>query len=907
MFFPGLSRPPTQTHAAAPKIITPVEPNYMMSLNEAPHQENHTKKSSLLNPVVKSLHNNSVDFIEMLTLDAKEFLTIKCVCAVKSDTQEFCKECFGNYKGSLDNVNGEKSENKSMDTDDSVLISETNGSCEAKNLNNRLLNAGEIVVETDNDGEQRPDYKTNDRLSYAKCTNEVEPIDSSQSCICTMNQSTDIHNDEEIKPVNNGNTGHKDEDLERAVLKFLQESSKAPNSCALGKKLENCGCHSLEDSNRNLLSSILKVIQNNYHRVEEKCHAGAESDEEKCERTQMQDTDNTGKDNFSECSDFPKETSQSGREGCNENVFLKPSKLAKSCECKKSKLTESAHFCSASCTRRDLINFEKVRPKQICVGKESDEERSESTQTEKIEMRNLNKCGDPTNETSGNLEKAKPKRDLLEDETMENAKDNYLTICNDRGNVGNDAEDTMASSSAVSGKRCQPSSEDVVYSAVSSESPAIHSSSSGEEMANVALCNHGFNAKENCQANTDSCEPLSEKAGKEAGLARIALDPKKMLENVVNPASPLANSSERPSRSNHREQAAYRESCASLVSIANDGRLQEQAPISSREFAVDVVPIDAAGVRVNPAAVNLLLTEAPSDFCQTCTGSEGPSSEPAKLIGPQIAAAKQQELTWEFRNGRLVFAEDGSNSANNLQISAEEVVCSGKGAIDQQESNSEQFSSVSSVEIEVEPPVPQISNCSTDGSILSPNHILSSRDINKRAGDLNSRLKYLEDKLKKAGITDAKEETLTGIKDNTETDKNNNRNNLRCPVEEESSCNCSHNKDSLKPHQYVAFNENLEEENCDPKVINYSDFQKDSTDLKEIVRSGTADKGIDSGSEDFIPEGFQDFCQFDVNNLTGFPAFDANESLGIYDEFLEDSSSDESCDCVEDDHFIVIR
>ncbi|KAH1014145.1 hypothetical protein HUJ04_003035 [Dendroctonus ponderosae] len=1095
----GLGRAtPPQIHAVAAKIIDPLEPNSMMNLNESPHREIPISDSNSSNSVAKShcnnLHNNSVDFIEMLTLDAKEFLTIKCVCAVKSDArQAFCKECFRNYKGSLDNINGETSENKSMDADecggsfndDSVLISEANGSCEAKFLNNRLPNAREIVVETHNNGEQKPDYKTSDRLSYAKCTTQPEPIDLSQSCVCSMKQSTEINNKayddqndkesrtcDEIKRVKNGNNSAGDEaeepeglltnaielDLERAVRKFLQVGTKPPNPCALGKELQKCACHSMADSNHNLLSNILKAIQSNYQRAEleqsqsHKFNAGKESDEERCRSTQINATERTENENCSNCSDFP-DTNKNGRGYCNENVFLRrtepgpespdetesgsSSTSSVSCESKKFKFTNGVKQTLGdpgvtSCKGRGtnaiqpiitdpqnkLINLEAVKPKQTCV---------ESC-----------KC------IQASLATVSESQVSVEHAAMENLNGSNSRILDETGNVGYEQGGTIAnSSSPASCGHCQPSSsyavldskmsqksENVVPSAASSSlisscmeginccAKIAVDFSSSFSCENTALARHrrkdivngdlpnsdGFEAnfteangakvsEEGTReaANSVKCannptfaatgnEPLRDKAGKDAAFASsptsaaladlvgvnreniikkeknkgIDLDPKSMLEHVVNPASSLPNSSERlPSRSDHRQQSAYGESCASLGSIGSDGRSQEQAPISSRKFAVNVVPNDAAGIRVsqasNPAAVNLLLTEPPSDFCQTCTSSEGARSEQVNLIGPRIAAAKQQELTWEFRNGRLVFAENRTNSAS-LRPGAEQVVCSESSptlkvdegghqlrenltenlhgsadgdAVDatDQQAISERFPLTSSAKIEVEPPVPQINNCSTDGSILSSNHILSSRDINKRAGDINSRLKYLEDKLKKAGITDVKssnhseEDTLIvpnlncANKDNTEPDKNNNRNNLGCSVEAQSSCDCGHNKDISKTHKYVAFNGNLQEENGDLKVINYSDFQKDSSGFseKEIVSRGIEDKGINSESEDFIPDGFQDFCQFDVNDLTGLSAFDTNESLGIYDEFLEDSSSDESCDCVEDDHFIVIR
>ncbi|XP_066139184.1 uncharacterized protein [Euwallacea fornicatus] len=349
----------------------------------------------------------------------------------------------------------------------------------------------------------------------------------------------------------------------------------------------------------------------------------------------------------------------------------------------------------------------------------------------------------------------------------------------------------------------------------------------------------------------------SEKTNNEISKEQIeqsffGLDPKNVLQHLVNLAGHLPDSSETfPSSSSssssrsHRRQSSYGESCASHESIGPDGRPQEQAPICSRESDVDVVVSDAAGHRVSqhphPGAANVLLTE--DKFVES-------DSILVPHSGDHKSVIDHNQLTWGFKNGRLVFEE----STGNLEASDKSAAL--------------QLSSVANF---VEPPV---SRTSTDGTAIT--EILSSKSVNRRIGDSsNSRLKRLEHKLKEAGIVDS------GDGEDNLKDSNN----------------------FSKTHQYKPTESPPEKSTA--KVIQYTEFRRDINGNENANTTSSIDKENNIEGEDLIPDGSHDFCQFDVSDFKGFSSFSANQ-LGIYDEFIQESSSDESCEC-DEDHFIVIR
>lgn len=250
--------------------------------------------------------------------------------------------------------------------------------------------------------------------------------------------------------------------------------------------------------------------------------------------------------------------------------------------------------------------------------------------------------------------------------------------------------------------------------------------------------------------------------------------------------------------------------CASRESIGSERGRREQAPVCSPETDV----VDATAGR--PAA--LKETQNPSNLL---------------LIDIEQPNQQHKALSWGFENGKLVFT-DGEASAKQ---SREEQVVDGPASAQSCLEDDKQDST----------------DCSTDGT-----NIISSKTVNRRSGDLKSRLKCLEEKLKEAGIVDS-------------TPSQDKSHEYNIPVSEDTSTN----EESVK-------------------VIQYEEFQHQNVAVNKDNHT----------TEDLIPDGSHEFCQFDVSD---FSTFSANQPLGIYDDFVRDSSSDsESCEC-DEDHFIVIR
>ncbi|XP_076270715.1 uncharacterized protein LOC143202797 isoform X2 [Rhynchophorus ferrugineus] len=299
------------------------------------------------------------------------------------------------------------------------------------------------------------------------------------------------------------------------------------------------------------------------------------------------------------------------------------------------------------------------------------------------------------------------------------------------------------------------------------------------------------------------------------------------------------------------------------------------APASacSRESATDVAASDALESRVSqdhPPAATFLTQTSPENRADV--SRRVPPQEPLRGSAAD-GQLSREHLSWGFRNGRLVFVESKSDLGGS-RLRSEQVV-----GTDDVNSRSEDES---------------VSNRTNR---LTDKDILYSKDINKRLDENKSRLKYLEDKLKKAGITD------------DPTSSSHCRNCV-----ERTICDCAQNTNpnqtvTVQNHHYNPARHQqqnqTDENNCGNLTI-YADFQDNKDETKSGLDSNqNIVNNFAFDCDEFIPEGLGDICQFDVNNFGGFVEV---PPPGYYDEFLEDSSTEESCSqCDEEDYFIVIR
>ncbi|KAF7272824.1 hypothetical protein GWI33_014420 [Rhynchophorus ferrugineus] len=299
------------------------------------------------------------------------------------------------------------------------------------------------------------------------------------------------------------------------------------------------------------------------------------------------------------------------------------------------------------------------------------------------------------------------------------------------------------------------------------------------------------------------------------------------------------------------------------------------APASacSRESATDVAASDALESRVSqdhPPAATFLTQTSPENRADV--SRRVPPQEPLRGSAAD-GQLSREHLSWGFRNGRLVFVESKSDLGGS-RLRSEQVV-----GTDDVNSRSEDES---------------VSNRTNR---LTDKDILYSKDINKRLDENKSRLKYLEDKLKKAGIT------------HDPTSSSHCRNCV-----ERTICDCAQNTNpnqtvTVQNHHYNPARHQqqnqTDENNCGNLTI-YADFQDNKDETKSGLDSNqNIVNNFAFDCDEFIPEGLGDICQFDVNNFGGFVEV---PPPGYYDEFLEDSSTEESCSqCDEEDHFIVIR
>lgn len=226
-----------------------------------------------------------------------------------------------------------------------------------------------------------------------------------------------------------------------------------------------------------------------------------------------------------------------------------------------------------------------------------------------------------------------------------------------------------------------------------------------------------------------------------------------------------------------------------------------------------------------------------------CAKLECDTVKSASVVENKSAVSFERPLSWEFRNGRLVFdvaKENESDSGLEQEDSARE----NKGDDGSQSSNEEEV-----------------------------NSILHSRDINKRKTDTSSRLKYLEKKLKEAGITDKKTEESSGSKlSNNAKDvppPSDNAKQTSASDKEEQVVDKSSLSSSDDDSTYYDANQTLPCENDEPEELN------DKTNESNHTTSSS-------------------FCEFDVRQVASFAGFEADDYYVVYDELDETSSEEET-------------
>ncbi|KAJ3633945.1 hypothetical protein MTP99_010861 [Tenebrio molitor] len=241
---------------------------------------------------------------------------------------------------------------------------------------------------------------------------------------------------------------------------------------------------------------------------------------------------------------------------------------------------------------------------------------------------------------------------------------------------------------------------------------------------------------------------------------------------------------------------------------------------------------------------------------QTCNKSNGVNSPVSK------------HLSWTFKNGRLVFdvagdsenestvaAEINSEGANGNRKESAEVGKKGENDSDEQSDNSQDNDEI--------------------------NKVLYSKDLNKRIDEKRSRLKYLEQKLKKAGITD--DESLEETEKNKHVDAD------------------QHKCKNSKTIEQVVDKSSTTQDNKEP------DYDTNQNILKNQNSISATRSILDSANDgEIIPEGTDtvdftggDFCEFDVRQVDTFSGF--NGCWEVYDELDDDS------DCDEEQFHIITR
>ncbi|KAK9869600.1 hypothetical protein WA026_003349 [Henosepilachna vigintioctopunctata] len=191
---------------------------------------------------------------------------------------------------------------------------------------------------------------------------------------------------------------------------------------------------------------------------------------------------------------------------------------------------------------------------------------------------------------------------------------------------------------------------------------------------------------------------------------------------------------------------------------------------------------------------------------------------------------KLENLRWSFKNGRLVFDSDNKNPTLPRDLNSNEV-------------------NLDSIE-------------STD-SILN----LSSREVNKRIDENKSRLRYLEEKLKRAGLSGDSGTCSNNKKDNSQF-----KSDVAKQVVDESVS--------------TLWEELKENENCGSSPSN----NRESEESKQQQGNGDYRESYAEELRQFAGGG--GFCQFDVSQVESFSPV-LNGYCLVYDELDEESDSDE--------------
>lgn len=230
-----------------------------------------------------------------------------------------------------------------------------------------------------------------------------------------------------------------------------------------------------------------------------------------------------------------------------------------------------------------------------------------------------------------------------------------------------------------------------------------------------------------------------------------------------------------------------------------------------------------------------------------CAKSECDTSKKSVSVVENKNAASavsfDRPLSWEFRNGRLVFDVAKENES-------------------ERDSGVEQAGSARETKSDDE---------SQSSNEEEENSILHSRDLNKRKTETGSRLKYLERKLKEAGITDEKTEESSSSKLSNTKDvpplSDNAKQTSACDKEEQvvdKSSLSSSDDDST----YYDANQTLPCENDESEALNEKTNEVDYTSSS--------------------------FCEFDVRQVSSFAGFEADDYYVVYDELDETSSEEET-------------
>ncbi|KAF5277764.1 hypothetical protein FQR65_LT03744 [Abscondita terminalis] len=166
--------------------------------------------------------------------------------------------------------------------------------------------------------------------------------------------------------------------------------------------------------------------------------------------------------------------------------------------------------------------------------------------------------------------------------------------------------------------------------------------------------------------------------------------------------------------------------------------------------------------------------------------------------------------------------------------------------------------------------------------------VLCSRDLNRRAVEGQSRLKHLENKLKKAGITDGKCNVF--LDDN--------------PLYAEDLKNKSPVDVDHKPQKIVS--DNLKDKKVLEQVVDKLTQPLLKLDCEEDVDRDLKNEDLLSpeanGSGDQVDFAGGSVCQFDVRQVDTFSGYNDSEFFLVYDE-LDNSSDEDEC---EYEHYHII-